>query len=144
MKRLILLLILFKSGFCGVLLVNDSPFMLIAEVQGANGIMLNQVTIAPGEQTNWTQDLYTTNLSVPADSNVSLTPYRVLWKCAYGGFYSTCTNVSPGSLVRASACSGAHYCKPKDDDQQQEQDQQPQQQLQCPPCDTPQGLTGTN
>jgi hypothetical protein len=127
MKYILVLLVFFQIGYCGVLLVNDSPFLLVAEVQGANGIMLNQVNIAPGQQTNWTQDLTATPLNVPADASVSLTPYIVLWKCANGGFFSSCSNVSPGSLVKASLCEGAHYCKPKED----------QQQDSCPPCVCP-------
>lgn len=128
MKKLLIVLCFFTSCHSTLLLVNDSPFTLVAQVQGASGILLNQISIQPGEQSNWTQDLIPTNLDTPGVSNVSLTPYIVLWKCANGGFYSTCTNVSPGSLVKASLCSGAHYCKPRDDDQNQDQ------QGQCPPC----------
>lgn len=126
MKILFIVLCFFSVCNGTVLLVNDSPFTLVAQVQGASGILLNQVSIQPGEQTNWVQDLAPINLDTPGVSEVSLTPYIVLWKCMNGGFYSTCTNVSPGSLVKASLCSGAQYCKPKDPETQPNID--------CPPC----------
>ena len=137
MKKLFVFLCLLNSGFCGVLLINDSPFMLVAEIQGANGIMLNQVTVAPGEQTNWTQDFSSTPLSVPANASVSMTPYRVLWKCAYGGYYATCVGVSPGSLVRASMCQGVHFCNPKEDEEDEDKQQ-------CPPCVCPECGSSTD
>jgi len=119
MKGLLILCCFFSSTFGGILLINDSPFMLVAEIQGASGIMLNQVSIAPGEQSRWVQELDRTNLSLPGQPAVSLTPYRVMWKCSHGGYYTTCVNVSPGSLIKASQCEGSHYCKPKEEEEEE-------------------------
>lgn len=96
-----------------LLLLNDSTYTLTAVVQAANGIYLGQITIQPGEQTRWTQETSRTDLNVPMDSQVSMTPYIVTWKCPHEGIYSVCDNASPGSLIRANSCEGMRYCKPK-------------------------------
>lgn len=128
MKKLFIIFLFVSKGFCGITLINDTPFTLVAVVQGGSGILLNQVNIQPGEQTLWVEDYRTTNLDIPGAPNVSMTPYRVLWKCSNGGFYSTCYTVGPGSLVKASLCSGAHYCKPKDPEPEKQE---------CPACICP-------
>lgn len=128
MKKLFIILCFVVKGFCGITLVNDSPFTLVAEVQGASGILLNQLSIQPGEQIYWVQDFRPSNLDIPGAPDVSITPYRVLWKCANGGFYSTCYVVGPGSMVKASLCSGAHFCKPKEEEKEEPQ---------CPDCICP-------
>lgn len=94
-------------------LLNDSPFILVAEVQSADGTALGQISLQPGEQKNAVTELNSTQLNLPNNPEVSSTPYTVIWKCAHGGYYSTCRNASPGALVQASACPGSYYCKPK-------------------------------
>lgn len=133
MKKIlsILLLLMISSVHGGVLLFNDSPYLLTAEIHAANGVFLNHININAGEQTNWTQNLSPTQLYVPGQPDVSITPYRVVWKCQNGGYYSVCDNVSPGSLVKPSQCPGAYYCKPKD------------QKEPCPPCICPGALLPT-
>ena len=99
-----------------IILINDSPFTLTAVIQSQDGTFLGQKVLQPGEQKNQVSNLgsMSTNLSSPNYAyNVGLTPYSVIWKCANGGYYSVCSSVSPGSLVRASACPGGYYCKPK-------------------------------
>ena len=102
-----------SSSPYSVLLLNDSPYELTAVVQSADGKVLGQQTIQPGEQAEWTTDLNPTYLDVPATPNVSLTPFTVLWKCPYQGYYSVCSNVSAGALARANGCLGMRYCVPK-------------------------------
>jgi hypothetical protein len=99
-----------------ILLYNDSPFILTAIVQAADGTYLGQFTIQPGQQKNVTQNLFPTSIKRPGTPQVSLTPYTVIWQCASEGFYCSCIGVSPGSLVRASDCPGTHFCKPKKED----------------------------
>ena len=104
----------FSFLFAGsVMLLNDSPFELTAIVQGADGSYLGQVTIAPGEQNSFVTDLKAVKFESPNIPDVSLTPYTVLWRCPYEGYYSTNTNVAPASLTRASDGSGPKYCAPK-------------------------------
>ena len=96
-----------------VLLYNDSPFILTASVQASDGTFLGQFTIQPGQQKNFTTNLSPTQLKRPGTPEVSLTPYTVIWQCPSEGFYSACTAVSPGSLIKASQCPGNYFCKPK-------------------------------
>lgn len=105
-------------AFAGVdsgslMLVNNTPFILTAVVQAADGTYLGQFTIQPGQQKNITQNLFTTPITRPGTPQVSLTPYTVIWQCASGGFYSVCTGQSPGSYIRAGDCPGNQFCKPK-------------------------------
>lgn len=102
-----------------ILLYNDSTFILTAIVQAADGTYLGQYTIQPGQQKNVTQNLFPTPILRPGTPQVSLTPYTVIWQCASGGHYCSCIGVSPGSLVRASDCPGAHFCKPKKKESQE-------------------------
>ncbi len=102
-----------------ILLYNDSPFILTAIVQAADGTYLGQFTIQPGQQKNVTQNLFPTAILRPGTPQVSLTPYTVVWQCATEGYYSSCIGVSPGSLVRASDCPGTYFCKPKKKDKQE-------------------------
>lgn len=96
-----------------LLLFNDSSFILTATVQAADGTYLGQFTVQPGQQKNVTQNLFTTQIKRPGVPQVSLTPYSVIWQCPSEGYYGICTNVSPGSMVRASDSVGIHFCNPK-------------------------------
>jgi len=100
-----------------ITLLNDAPFILTATVYTHNGDYLGQVTLQPGEQKNFTTNLFSTNLSRPGNSDVSITPYRVVWTCAGGGFYSMCQDGSVGSVMRASSCPGLLFCSPKEEEQ---------------------------
>jgi hypothetical protein len=96
-----------------ILLVNDSSFILTATIQAADGTFLGQFSIQPGQQKNFTSNLNPTSYSHPAAPDVSLTPYTVIWQCPSEGYYSMCSNVSPGALCKANDCGGNHFCSPK-------------------------------
>ncbi|MEN9654341.1 MAG: hypothetical protein RL235_453 [Chlamydiota bacterium] len=99
-----------------VLLYNDSPFILTATIQASDGTYLGQFTVQPNQQKNFTTNLNPTTYVHPGRPDVSLTPYVVIWQCPSEGFYSLCTNVSPGAMIRANDCPGNHFCTPKGPD----------------------------
>ena len=94
-------------------LINDSAYELTAIVQSANGKILAQPTLHPGDQLIWNSDQDPTDLKMEYNSSGSYTPYTVIWRCSYEGYYSVCSNVSPGAIITANTCPGARYCKPK-------------------------------
>lgn len=96
-----------------ILLYNDSPFILTATIQAADGTFLGQFSIQPNEQKNFTTNLSPTPYLRPGSPDVSLTPYIVIWQCPSEDYYSMCTRVSPGSMVRANDCPGYRFCRPK-------------------------------
>ncbi|MDE3045287.1 MAG: hypothetical protein KGJ02_01390 [Verrucomicrobiota bacterium] len=107
-------ILLFAGANTGsVMLYNDSPFILTATVQASDGSFLGQVSIQPGQQRNFTQNLSYTQYENPGAPDISLTPYTVTWQCASEEFYSMCTFIGPGALVRANDCPGNRVCKPK-------------------------------
>jgi hypothetical protein len=97
----------------GIALLNDSPFTLTAVVQGADGTFLGQAQFTPGQQSNFTSNFGPSQIQTPNYYDVALTPYTVVWKCPNGGFYSICSQVSPGALVTANTCPGNHFCPSK-------------------------------
>lgn len=115
--RLLTILILLALQTCmygGVTLINDSPFVLTAVIQTYDGTFLAQKVLQPGEQKNQVTNLKSTELKRPNYGyDTSITPYTVIWKCSNGGYYSVCSSVSPGALVKANSCPGPYYCKPK-------------------------------
>lgn len=96
-----------------IMLFNDSPFILTATIQASDGTYLGQYTVQPGQQSKVTQNLSNTKYTHPGTPPVSLTPYIVMWQCSSDDIYSMCTNVAPGSLVRANDCEGYRICRPK-------------------------------
>jgi len=102
-----------------VLLLNDSPFILTATVQASDGTFLGEFSIQPGQQKNFTQNLSTTMFRNPGTPEVSLTPFIVVWQCPSEGFYSMCTQASPGALIKANDCPGNHFCSPKADNKKE-------------------------
>ncbi|HEX2582484.1 MAG TPA: hypothetical protein VHL30_00010 [Chlamydiales bacterium] len=117
LKRLTLLLwpifAMAGSNDGTILLMNDSPFILTATIQAADGTFLGQNTVQPGQQITWTSSLNPTQYKHPGAPKVSLTPYTVIWQCSSEEFYSMCPSVAPGSLIRANECQGTRMCKPK-------------------------------
>lgn len=95
-------------------LYNDSPFILTATILASDGTYLGQSTVQPGQQANFSQNLYSTEYEHPGAPEVSLTPYTVIWQCPSRGHYSMCTGVSPGSFVSAGDCPGNHFCNPRE------------------------------
>jgi hypothetical protein len=96
-----------------LLLLNDSAFILTANIQASDGTFLGQISVQPGQQANFTTNLLTTGYIHPGRPNVSLTPYTVIWQCPSEGYYSMSNQVSPGSLITANGCPGNHFCAPK-------------------------------
>lgn len=123
MRKIILLICCHVCSFGqnpgSVSLINDSPFILVVSIQSADGKTIAQKTLRPGEQTSSITNLDPTELNLPGVSGGSYTPYAVVWKCSNGGFYSVCSNVSPGALIRATDCAGSYYCKPKDKEEKE-------------------------
>ena len=112
-------------------LINDSPFELTAIVQAATGQHLGQELLQPGEKNKWSTDIENTNVEEIYDSNVSLTPFTVTWKCSYKGYYSISNDVSPGSILRASQGSGSKASTPKP---KKEEKSTPPECPVCPEC----------
>ena len=96
-----------------ILLWNDAPFILTATVQASDGTFLGEFTMQPNQQKNFTQNLSPTQYIHPGAPQVSLTPYVVIWQCPSEGFYSMCSKVSPGAMVKANDCDGYKFCSPK-------------------------------
>lgn len=96
-----------------ILLYNDSPFILTATIQASDGTYLGQFSIQPNQQKNFTTNLSPTDYKHPGQPDVSLTPYIVVWQCPSEGFYSMCSGVSPGALIKANECPGNRFCSPK-------------------------------
>ncbi|HEU64736.1 MAG: hypothetical protein KR126chlam4_00298 [Candidatus Anoxychlamydiales bacterium] len=125
--RKILIFLLFPSFFLfadGIKLFNDSPFELTAIVQSADGKVIAQKNFAPEEQSVWSTDQTSTEWISNYDATSSYTPYTVIWRCSYEGYYSVCSEVAAGAMVTAHSCPGSKYCKPKPKkDQKNDQDQ---------------------
>lgn len=124
MKKLFLLLF-FPLNFLfaeSVTLYNDSAFELVAIVRAANGLVLAQQTLAPGEQSVWGTDQMPTSLDVPMDTIKSYTPFTVVWHCTYEGIFSACYGIASGAMVVATQCDGPHFCNdPKKSSEQKNQ-----------------------
>jgi hypothetical protein len=90
-------------------LVNDSPYVLYAQVQNSHGVVVGEVSVpASGESTwsNW-------NEPFSDQFNYSQTPYNVNWYCPDGTLYSACVEEAAAATVVANGCDGPHVCKSK-------------------------------
>ncbi len=96
-----------------LLLHNDTTMILTAVIQASDGMYLGQFSVQPGQQKNFTSNMFPTAYNRPGAPNISLTPYTVTWQCPSEGIFSVCTNVSPGAYVKATVCEGNHFCAPK-------------------------------
>lgn len=96
-----------------ILLHNDTTMILTAVIQASDGSFLGQFSVQPGQQKNFTTNMYPTQYKRPGAPNISITPYTVIWQCPSEGIFSMCSGVSPGAYVKASICDGGHFCKPK-------------------------------
>ncbi len=96
-----------------LLLHNDTTMILTAVIQASDGSYLGQFSVQPGQQKNFTTNLYPMSYERPGTPNISITPYTVIWQCPSEGIFSMCTNVSPGAYVKATFCNGSHFCAPK-------------------------------
>lgn len=127
MKKYFLLFLFFANFvFCdSITLYNDSAFELVAVVRAANGKVVAQKTLAPGEQSIWSPDQISTDLSIKYDYSSSYTPFTVVWHCSYEGIYSACYGLASGSMCVATQCSGPHYCNPKPKSEEDQKNQKP-------------------
>jgi len=96
-----------------LLLYNNTTFILTAIIQASDGSYLGQFSVQPGQQRNFTTNMFTTGYVHPGAPDISLTPYTVIWQCPSQGIYSTCSGVSPGAYIKASDCDGSRFCGPK-------------------------------
>lgn len=109
MKTISFIIALFVShmAYAGsVRLVNDSTYKLQAIVQASDGSSLGEVVVNPRQTMSWNDY----NAGVGA-YNQSRTPYTVQWYCMDGNSFSTCANVSTGSIVQAMSGVGSRACK---------------------------------
>lgn len=118
----------------GIKLFNDTPFEITAIIQSADGKIVAQKNFAPQEQSTWSTDQMTTDWTASYDSSGSYTPYTVIWRCSYEGYYSVCSEVSAGAMVTANSCPGSKYCKPKPKDDQKNDQNQNNKQTSCSSC----------
>ena len=108
LKRLLLLsscICSMSTGFAAsVVVYNDSPFPLTAEIYSADGKKMGDVAVLPQHQSSW-QD------PSPANTNYSQTPYTVILNCKSGGQYGIVSGVNSGAWVTASQAQGDRFCK---------------------------------
>jgi len=107
------------TGDGSILLYNDSIHILTATIVASDGSYLGQFTIQPGQQRNFTSNLYPTGYKSPGAPDISMTPYTVVWQCPSDDVYSQNTVVGPGSLAKASLGFGPMICKQKQKEQKQ-------------------------
>jgi len=120
---ILLLLCFFSASACyaaSVVVYNDSPFPLTAQIYSADGKQMGSVAVQPQHQSSW-QD------PSPPNANYSQTPYTVILNCKSGGQYGIVSGVNSGAWVTASQAQGDRFCKPEKGKQkgQQSQGQQP-------------------
>ena len=88
-----------------VVLYNDSPFSLRAQIISADGTDKGTIEILPQHEFKW-QD---TQQNV---QRFSQTPYTVIWYCKDSSVYGTQGDVGTGFTVTAQSSNGGHFCKP--------------------------------
>lgn len=115
-------------------LFNDTPFELTAIIQSATGKVVAQKTFAPEEQSTWSTDQTSTEWTASYDASGSYTPYTVIWRCSYEGYYSVCTEVAAGAMVTANSCPGAKFCRPKPKQDQKNNQNQNNKKTACRAC----------
>lgn len=99
-----------------VRVINDSPFPLGATILSATGVVMGRETLAPTQQWSWENQHVNTDKS-------SQSPFTVVFYCQTGGVYGTVGNVTTGSMVQATTCTGARYCTPKDNTKKGKEEQ---------------------
>lgn len=110
--------LLFASS---VVIYNDSPFPLHAEIVSADGVSRGKVQVAPQQQITWRD-------TTGYQAVWSQTPYTVIFTCASGKVYGVYSGVSAGALATPQSSTGDRYCEPKkkgEQDRQQGQQQAP-------------------
>jgi hypothetical protein len=91
-----------------VTLMNDSDYMLKANLYDANGTLLGEFVLNPREATQWSDDY----LNFGTESYyASELPYSVNWSCMNGSAFGSCNDVAAGAVVTAQSCGGAQQCQ---------------------------------
>ncbi len=108
MKKILLALLSISSLTFGgsIIMFNDSPFKLKAEVIAANGTSQGSVELPPQHQLIWED-------KGDYQATISKTPYTVIFICPSGKVYGIYDNVSPGALVTPQSATGDRYCEPQ-------------------------------
>ena len=119
-----------QSGFSGVYLYNNTPFILKAKVVAANGTDIGEKMLQPEETKYLEDELGSSNPVGKGDQKPfqnykeSMTPYQVFWYCTEGdqNLYAMCNTVSAGATVMAASCTGNCYCQPPKKEKKQAED----------------------
>ena len=90
-----------------VRIMNDSPFLLHAEVISADGQSKGKLSLNPQQQLTW-QDASSSGTNV-----WSQTPYTVIFTCKDGKQFGVSSGIQQGGLVMALSSSGDRYCQPE-------------------------------
>ncbi|NDE82292.1 MAG: hypothetical protein EB051_01580 [Chlamydiia bacterium] len=108
------------SVFClnlqagSVRLYNDTAHSLKAIIRGADGSQLGEAVVAPQAYNNWTEPPAKGPTEqpkiTPKQSQVSRTPYTVIWYCPDGSDFSMNDNVATGSFITALHGAGKKTC----------------------------------
>lgn len=96
------------SSVCAsqLILFNDSAFPLTATIISATGQQLASTDLKPQQQKKWTDNK-------EQNSNISETPYTVLFSCKNGGEFGIAYNQPAGGLASATTATGRKYCEMK-------------------------------
>ncbi len=89
-------------------LVNNTSYMLTAQIVTAAGDIVGELVLSAGDASQWSNESELFGLQQNATQ--SLSPYTVRWFCANNQNFGVCNNISPGSLVLAQSCGGAQEC----------------------------------
>lgn len=106
-----------------VRLYNDSPYVLRAVVQGADGSKLGEVEVQQNQLMVWNDANGQMGYHEPTRSE---TPFTILWYCPEGLPYSVCSQVPNASMVTAQSCYGNRQCKTPPPPQLAPSSQQPE------------------
>lgn len=115
----VFLILFFSLHATEIRLTNDSPYVLTALIKAADGKVIGKQTLIAQQEYTWRDSL------VSNTSNVSVTPYTVVWLCPHEDQYTICIDVSPGAAISANNCTGIKYCPPK------------KKEKKCPACNCP-------
>lgn len=87
---------------------NDSPSTLNAEIYSSQGKDLGSMTLTPGVDVQWL-DPYGGQMQ-----GFSTSPYTILWSCQSGKEFGVSYEVSAGSTSEASGSEGIRACQGED------------------------------
>ncbi len=103
--KFLLLFALSTLSAASVRIMNDSPYLLHAEILAADGTSKGKLSIAPQQQSIW-QDSYSGN------TVWSQTPYTVVLTCKNGKVFGVISGIQQGATVTALSATGDLFCEP--------------------------------